>query len=301
MWFKNLQLLRLRPHWDMTAERLAGLLAKQTFQPCSGLQAESIGWISPRDDGQLVYAFNRQFLISLAIEKKNLPASTIKQKVKEKATALEQQQGFKPGKKQLREIKEQVIDDLLPKAFPVRSTINVWIDPVHGWIGIDTSASAKSELVLKYLLLTIEQVPIAGFRLVRSPTSAMTEWLSNDEAPGFFTVDNEAELQSNNEGKATVKYTRHSLDAEDIRNHIAAGKQCLNLAMTWNDKISFVLSGNTTLKRIRPLDVLKGQSEAANSDEAFDSEWALMTGELNALLGALIDALGGEVQEDLAA
>ncbi len=98
MWFKNLQLLRLRPDWDMSAARLGELLAKQVFQPCSGLQSESIGWISPRDDGQLVYAFNRQFLISLAIEKKNLPDQTVKQKVKEKAAELENQQGFKPAR-----------------------------------------------------------------------------------------------------------------------------------------------------------------------------------------------------------
>ena len=303
MWFKNLQLLRLRPHWDMSATKLASLLATQAFQPCSGLQSESIGWISPRDDGQLVYAFNRQYLITLAVEKKNLPGQTIKQKVKEKATELESQQGFKPGRKQLKEIKEQVIDDLLPKAFPVRSTIQVWIDPVNGWIGIDASSPAKAELVFKYLVKCVEQLPVASLRLCRSTTTAMTEWLSEDEAPGNFTVDNEAELQSVSEGKATVKYTRHSLDAQDVRNHIVAGKQCLNLAMTWNSKISFVLSGNTTIKRIRPLEVMKNHADPTvkGSDDVFDSDWALMTGELNSLIGGLIDALGGEVQEEMAA
>jgi recombination associated protein RdgC len=105
------------------------------------------------------------------------------------------------------------------------------------------------------------------------------------------------------EGKATVKYTRHALDAQDLRNHIVAGKQRLNLAMTWNDKISFVLSGNTTFKRIRPLEVLKNDADptAKGSNEVFDSDWTLMTGELNSLINGLIDALGGEVQDEMAA
>ena len=88
-----------------------------------------------------------------------------------------------------------------------------------------------------------------------------------------------------------------------MRNHIVAGKQCLNLAMTWNSKISFVLSGNTTIKRIRPLEVLKNHADptAKGSEEAFDSDWALMTGELNGLVNGLIDALGGEVLDEMAA
>ncbi|AAP85953.1 hypothetical protein PHG201 (plasmid) [Cupriavidus necator H16] len=65
------------------------------------------------------------------------------------------------------------------------------------------------------------------------------QWLAGDAAPSGFTVDQEIELQSGAESKATVRYVRHPLDAENLRRHIAAGKRCTRLAMTWN-----VISGH---------------------------------------------------------
>ena len=99
------------------------------------------------------------------------------------------------------------------------------------------------------------------------------------------------------EGKATVKYTRHALDAQDLRNHIVAGKQRLNLAMTWNDKISFVLTESLAIKGIKPLDVIaEKESSTKNDEERFDGDFMLMTGELNKLMADVVEALGGEAK-----
>jgi len=131
-----------------------------------------------------------------------------------------------------------------------------------------------------------------------SPIGAMTDWLVADEAPAGFTVDQDTELRSTAESKATVRYVRHTLEADDVRRHIAAGKQCTRLAMTWNDRISFVLTETLAIKRVAPLDVIKEGADSAtqNEDERFDSDIALMTGELGKMLADLTEALGGEVQ-----
>jgi len=136
--------------------------------------------------------------------------------------------------------------------------------------------------------------------VARSPQSCMTEWLAADEAPSGFTVDQDTELRAAGESKATVRYVSHTLDPEDVRRHIASGKQCTKLAMTWADKISFVLTEQTAIKRVTPLDVLKEGSDSStkNDDERFDSDLMLMSGELSRLLTALVEALGGEMRVD---
>jgi recombination associated protein RdgC len=125
----------------------------------------------------------------------------------------------------------------------------------------------------------------------------MTDWLVADEAPSGFTVDQDTELRATTEGKATVRYVRHTLEADDVRRHIAAGKQCTRLAMTWSDRVSFVLTESLTVKKVTALDVLKENSDGMtqNDDERFDTDFALMTGELSKLMGDLVQALGGEV------
>jgi recombination associated protein RdgC len=303
MWFKNLQIYRLTAPWTMSSEQLEAALAPQTFAPCTSLDMQTQGWVSPRDNGMLVHTVNRQMLLQLGTEKKLLPSTVINQVSKARAVELEEQQGFKPGRKQMKELKEQVTDELLPRAFSIQRSTRVWIDPVNGWMVIDAAGAAKADEVFKLLLKSLETLPFASLHTERSPLSAMTDWLAADEAPAGFTVDQDTELRSTGEGKATVRYVRHTLEADDVRRHIAAGKQCTRLAMTWADRVSFVLTEALAIKRVAALDVLKENAESStkNEDERFDTDFALMTGELAKMISELVEALGGEEQQKKAA
>ena len=227
----------------------------------------------------------------------------VNQVSKAKAAGIEEQQGFKPGRKQMKEIKEQVTDELLPRAFTIRSDTRVWIDPVNGWLVVDAGTAARADDVIKLLVKSVNRLPLRALRVRQSPVAAMTEWLVADEAPYGFTVDQDTELRSTGETKATVRYVRHTLEAEDVRRHIASGKQCTRLALTWSDRVSFVLTEALTLKRIAALDVIKEGEDgmSRNDDERFDGDMMLMTGELGRMMTALVEALGGEVPEQAAA
>ncbi|MDR8037379.1 recombination-associated protein RdgC [Burkholderia cenocepacia] len=301
MWFKNLQLHRLPAPWAVTADQMEKWLAPHAFQPGSSVEMQRVGWASPRDDGALVYSINRQMLLVFRAEKKLLPTSVVNQVTKARALELEEQQGFKVGRKQLRELKEQVTDELLPRAFSIRRDTRVWIDTANGWLVIDAAAQALDDDVRSLLVKSIDGLPLAGVQVARSPVAAMTDWLLSGDAPGGFTVDQDAELRSSGEGGATVRYVGHALEANDMRRHIEAGKQCMRLAMTWDDRISFVLTPSLTIKRVTPLDVIKEAADptAQNDDERFDSDFTLMTGELARMLTSLVDILGGDRQDSV--
>ncbi|MCP2087246.1 UNVERIFIED_ORG: recombination associated protein RdgC [Paraburkholderia sediminicola] len=271
-------------------------LAPHAFAPGNSVEMQSHGWASPRDNDSLVYSLNGQMLLTFRAEKKLLPASFVTQVTKARALELEEQQGFKPGRKQMRELKEQVTDELLPRAFSIRRDTRVWIDTKNGWLVIDAGSQAVADEVRGLLVKSIDQLPLGTVRVTQSPVAAMTEWLLSGEGPAGFTLDQDTELRSPTEGNATVRYVGHTLDAEDMRRHIEAGKQCMRLAMTWNDRVSFVLTPSLIIKRITPLDVLKEASDptAQNDDERFDSDVTLMTAELDRMLCDLLDALGGE-------
>ncbi|QUP54803.1 recombination-associated protein RdgC [Ralstonia syzygii] len=301
MWFKNLQLHRLPAPWAVAPDQIEKWLAPHAFQPGNSVERQSFGWASPRDDGALVYSINRQMLLVFRAEKKLLPASVVNQVTKARALEVEEQQGFKLGRKQLRELKEQVTDELLPRAFTIRRDTRVWIDTANGWLVIDAAAQALADDVRSLLVKSIDQLPLASVRVALSPVAAMTDWLLSGEAPGGFTVDQDAELRSSGEGGATVRYVGHALEADDMRRHIEAGKQCVRLAMTWDNRISFVLTPSLTIKRVTPLDVIKEAEDptAQNDDERFESDVTLMTGELGRMLTDLVDILGGDQQDSM--
>lgn len=297
MWFKNLQIYRLPAPWAFTPEQLEEALAPHSFTPASSNELLRQGWDRPRPNGGLVHVVNKQMLILLGTEKKLLPNTVINQVAKARAAELEEAQGFAPGKKAMKELKERVADELLPRAFSIRSNVWTWIDPVNGWLVVDAASPAKADEVIKLLLKAVDKLPLESLRVQRSPVGVMTEWLQADDAPAGFTVDMDTELRATGESKAAVRYVRHTLEPEEIRRHIAAGKQCTRLAMTWDSKISFVLTESLAIKAVKPLDVIsEKESSTKNDDERFDGDFMLMTGELAKLMADVVEALGGEAK-----
>jgi len=296
MWFKSLFIYRLPANLTMSAAALEEKLSRQPLQPCGGMDKQSRGWIPPQANGPLVHALNHQLLIALGVEQKLLPASIINQFAKDRIAELEAQQGHRVGRKETKEIKEQVTDELLPRAFAHRRTTFVWIDPVNGWLVVDAASPAKADEVLELLSKTLDNLPLKLVSTKLSPVTAMTGWLSAGEAPSGFTIDRELELRSIDDNKATVRYVRHDLEGKEIQAHIAAGKSATRLGLTWNDKISFVLTEQFQIKRLAFLDILKEESEsqAETTEELFDIDFTLMAGELARMLADLVEALGGE-------
>lgn len=297
MWFKNLFLYRLAPDWKISSAQLEEQLGRLPFQPCGTLVMQSAGWVPPKhDENRLVYTLDRHWLLALCSEQKLLPASVVNQVAKDRLDAIEEQQGYKPGRKQAQQLKEQVAEELMPRAFSRRRSTLVWLDSSNGWLGINTSSANQADEVVQYLHKSVENLTLRPVVTQFSPTAAMTDWLSSGEAPAGFTIERECELCAADEEKATVRYARHPLDADEIPAHIAAGKRATRLALTWNDRIAFVLTDKLQLKRLQFLDILQEEAEtlANANDDSFYSDFALMTAEFSQFLPALVEALGGE-------
>lgn len=295
MWFKNLKIYRLTPDFNADAQSLEQQLAKQGFQPIGSSDMQSLGWVEPRAGMGLVYAQGGQYLLCLRQAKKILPASVINREARDRAGEIQEQQGFKPGRKQMMEIKELITDQLLPQAFHTERDVFIWMDTKNLWFVIDTPSASRADEVLAMLAKAFDPFPVRPLHVEQSPAAAMTGWLADDEAPEVFSIDQDTELASTSESRAKVRYSRQSITPEDACRHIQSGKQCTRLAMTWSDRVSFVLTDSLDLRRIVALDVLKeGQGVDGNEAERFASDFTLMTGELARLIADLVDSLGGE-------
>jgi len=299
MWFRNLQIYRLPENWAITADTLQEKLSARPFQPCGSQDMASQGWSSPTRDDRFVLAVKGHFLVSLAVESKLLPSSVVNEVAADKAEMIEAQQGYKPGRKQMKEIKEAVLQELLPRAFTRRRRAFAWIDATGGWLVIDAASPARAEEVLEALRDTLDELPVKMVRTKLSPVSVMTGWLAANEAAGAFTIDLDCELRAVTDEKAAVRYVRHALDGKDVQDHLAAGKLPTRLALTFDDRVSFILTEKMEVKRVAFLDVIKEEAEkmADAADMQMEADFALMSGELSRLIPALLEVLGGEEKD----
>jgi recombination associated protein RdgC len=245
-----------------------------------------------------VHSINRQWLIALGVEQKILPMSVVKQHANERVQLIEENEGRRVGRRELRDMYEAITQELLPRAFVGKRMTYCWIDPVNGWLVIDAASPAKADELIELLHKSGDNISIAPLKVVQSPSSAMTSWIAEGEAPAGFSIDQDLELRSAE--NAIVRYAKHPLDGEEIPRHITAGKIVTRLGMTWGDKISFILDDKLQLKRLAFLDILKESSDgqAENEEERFDLDFTLMTGELAHLFDDLLAALGGEIVPD---
>jgi recombination associated protein RdgC len=293
MHFRNLTIYRLPVGWMISDTQLGEALRRQEFQPCSQLDMTRTGWVAPcaQADGKLHHYVTRQILIKLRTEKKLLPTSVIKAATLARAAELEEQQGFAPARKQMREIKERVTDELLPRAFSTMKETAVWIDREHGWLVIDTASPARADEVIKILLRSVDSLPVTSLRTALAPGHCMTTWLQIAEAPHNFTIDNDAQMNATS-NKAAVRYAHHTLDHAELCRHIASGKKCTRLAMTWNDTLSFMLTSEMVIKRVSTHAPIDLSDDAV--DDRFNADFILMCDNVNAMLDDLVAAFGGE-------
>ncbi|MFC4620825.1 recombination-associated protein RdgC [Comamonas nitrativorans] len=295
MWFKNLRIFRLSPAWSLDAAALEDALGATAFRPGGATEMTAMGWVPPRPESGLVHAIDGNYLLTLRVESKILPTTVINQFTAARAKEVEEQQGYRPGRRQMKEIKEQITDELLPKAFSQYRDTRVWIDIKNRWLVIDTATAAKSDEVMGALAKALDPFPVMPLYTEVSPAAAMSNWLISDEPPANFTIDSDTELRSTSESGGAVRYVRETVELDDARRHVEAGKQCTRMALTWADKVSFMLTDGMELKRIVPLDVLQeGRSPTEDEAEQFDSDFTLMSGELSRLIDDLVEGLVGE-------
>lgn len=302
MFFKNLTVFRFVTPEELSAAALDVQLHKGEFRECYPNEARTAGWMTATAGNleNVIHVDGAAFLM-LGIQTKLLPAAVINDEVAKRAAEIAEHQGYKPGRKQLRELKDRVIEELLPKALKKTTIVRAVLDMRDGWLMIDAPIGPKADAVIDTLRMCMDELPLKLLRTALMPTSAMADWLAG-EAPDGFTIDHDCQLKAIDEEKSTVTYARQSIEsvAEEIKEHLAAGKLPTKLALTLDDRISFVLTEKFDLRRLSFLDIIQEAADQ-NADTASDKEESdrhIMLGELRRLLTAVIDALGGEVVEE---
>lgn len=304
--FKSASFFRLAD--DFVLPPLEGLeesLQGARFLPCAATQPESIGWVPPRGNKSTVLAelVAGQLILKLCTERRAVPGSAVKSAVEERIEKYKAETGQeRVGAKIKKEFKEDALLELMPRAFTKRTSTLLWLDPVNKFLVVDSGSLGGADRIVTYLIEALSAVPGARpalqVRPVQTQSSAavaMSHWLSTREAPYNFTIDRDCELKTPDDQKATVRYARHTLDIDEVAQHIAAGKVPTQLAMTWNDRVSFVLNDVAQIRKLKLLDVvMDGVQEGGKDDDGFDTDAAILTGELSALLPDLLEALGGE-------
>jgi len=298
MWFKNLCVYRLADGFDLSAEALHEQMEPKAFRRCGSMEMASIGWTPPlgQEGRLLTHSANGCIMLTARKEEKVLPTAVVREIVAEKVLEIEAEQMRTLRRKEKEDIRDEVMQDLLPRAFTRSKLTYAYVAPRDGLILVDAASANKAEELIGLLRETLGSLRVRPLKVQHAPAAVMTAWVEGTSKAGEFEPLDECELRDPGEEGGVVRCRKQDLSSEEMQGHLRAGKQVVRLAVEWSQRLSCVLGDDLIIRRVRFADVL--QEEAANSGEdaaaRFDADFALMSLELAAFLPSLLTAFGGE-------
>lgn len=298
MWFKNLYIVQITSEFTLTPEELEEKLQAYCAKPCGVLQEFSYGWTPPlgRESSMLVHSIAGYHMIAVRKESKLLPATIVRDAAQEKIAVLEETQGRKASGREKASIREETRTELMSRAFHKSQTLFAYIDLKNNWLIIDTTNQKKADEFMELLRKSVGKFDIANLQTEKTPRLVMSNWLLSKQAPAEFNVETQCQMVDSQDVKTVVKFVNHDLMHDEISQHLLAGKQAVELALTWQNQISFVVTDSLLIKRFQLLDLIKAEMnevQAEDKAERFDADFAIMTSAISELLPAVFNLFGG--------
>ena len=297
MWFRNARPYRLPGRLGIDASELSQRLSRRPFQPCRPSQPVSSGWVAALSDdaSDFVHKSGDYWLIRLQREERLLPASVIRSEVNSRIQEIQAVQGRRVQRKERLDIVDEVIQDLMPRAFTKAQHLEALINDREGWVWVNTPSAARAEELLSLLREGLGNLPVVIPDTQKSPVVVMSQWLLNGGLPEGLSLGGDVDLEDPQEEGGVVRVRGMYLESDEIRRHIESGKQAVRLALTWQDQVDFVVDKDLSLRRIRYSDELKGINEELQEDVLArqDADCLLMGETLSTLQTALAKTFGG--------
>ena len=294
MYFKNLTLFRFPAGLDLGV--LNDALAALPLKPVGPLELSSRGFAPPLGRGSEALAHSVPGAIWLAVggEDRLLPAAVVNDLLARKIDELEEREGRRPGGRARKRLKDDLIHELLPRAFVQPSRTDAMLDLRHGLCIVDSTSRKGGEAVVSQLRHALGSFPALPLNAEVSTRSVLTGWIAGEPLPDGLTLGEECELKDATDHGAVVRCQRQELGGEEITRHLEAGKQVTRLALNFDDHVSFVLGEDLVIRKLRFLDGAVDQldtGDRADQHAELDAQFALMSAEIRRLFEVLEPAL----------
>ncbi|RDS84401.1 recombination-associated protein RdgC [Dyella psychrodurans] len=298
MFFRNLTLFRFSPAVAEDLKRLDEALGEHRLRPCGPLEMGTRGFVPPvgrGEDAAMTHAVNACTLLTVGSEEKLLPAAVVNDELQRKVQKIAEEEGRKVGGRERKRIKEDLLTELLPRAFVRSSRMSAYVDRKHGWLVLDTASRKSAENALTQVREALGSFPAVPLAPEEGPRVLMTDWLANGKLPGGLVLGDECELRDPATATGAIaRCRRQDLDAEEVKEHLRNGKQVFQLGLVFDDRISFVLGEDLVIRKLKFLDAVLDELGDGQQDAAaeMDARFALLTLELERLLAKLEEWFG---------
>ncbi len=294
MWFRNLCWFVLTDPMRPDSEVWEAALTERPLREPGSMERDAKGFVSPLGgpEGARTHGASGALLVRLGLKERLLPGAVVAEEVQRRIQRAEQEEGRAVGRRERARLKDEVLTELLPQAFVRTAHLDAYLDSEAGLLCVDSGSRSKAETMASELRSTLGSLPLAAPADPAGLRTILTAWLASQQPPAGFVLGDEVELKDPSTG-SIARCRKQELDASEVQAHLDSGKQVTQLALVYDERISFVVNEKSELKKLRFLDVVQEQLPDGGLELAaeMDARFSLMVLELRAMLAQLRAAL----------
>ena len=295
MFFRNLTFFRFPTAVDFS--QIDALLPEAKLKPVGPLEMSSRGFVSPfgghdggHEEAPLSHRVGSALWLTVGGEDKLLPGAVVNDRLARKIADMEEKEGRKPGGRLRKQMKDDLLHELLPAAFVRPSRTDTMLDLQRGFIAVDTPSRKSAENVVSQIRGVLGSFPALPLNAQVNPRSVLTGWVKGEPMPEGLGLGEECELRDAIDGGAVIKVANMELQSDEIAKHLEMGMQVTRLALNLDDHVTFVFGEDLVVRKLKFLDGALDQLENTDTDglrAELDARFALMPGEVARLFDVL--------------
>lgn len=233
-----------------------------------------------------------------AKQERVLPSAVVNTLLADRISKIKQAEGREPRGKAKKALKEEIILELLPKAFVRQSSLLGYFDTTRHLLVVGTGSVSAAEAIGSMIRQAVGSFPALPVTYKTPLSDQMTSWLQDESAvPEKWLVGDNCHLADPAEKKISVRCSGLDLSSEEVLAHVEQGMKVKSVALSFDGRLGFSLSEDGVIKSIKLLEGV--EPEPSDSPEAdYDASILLLAAELGALLDDASAQLGWADLED---
>lgn len=236
-----------------------------TLSPVGPMELTSVGLVPVNAEQDLCPVVGGVLSLRVGFEKKRLPTSVIDRKLKPKLAEIERNEGRRPGGRERKRMRDDVIAEMLPNAAVATSGVGVMIF-ADGLIALDTASRGNADQVISFLRGMYGSLPALPLNPERSPAAVLTSWLQHeDTAPVGSSISDVAWLY---DGVGTIKLAGVDLRSEPVQAHLEAGAFAERVRVLTDDFEATICDDLVVRKLVLDVDDIDEDADSAFEADA---------------------------------
>lgn len=293
--FRNLRMYRITSPWPKSEEALSKILSENPFSPCGAYAERTAGWVAPAefDGAPLCRHVNGADLLQLRTQSRVLPVAAIKEAMEEKVTEFRSRMAQEPPRSELRRIREETRDELLPKALLKSEHNRACVIQSESLLVIDVGTDNKAEWFIDQLRICFGQFSCVPLAFNQYPGDLLKRIFLGESLLGY-TLGRECRMQDLSDSRSIATWREFELSDPSIRRHVIDGMRLTHLGLGFEEYLTCVLDEDGIFSKLR---FLEGESVDTPDYEdelaRLDADFVLLTGTITRMIESLKKLLGG--------